>query len=696
MAQLEFGGVYGDAHSESDTGGEFVLANVGNLSFLENIWYFPVYDMVTLYHQQNFTAVTYQNIIEGNMALFAESEAMRHGAGEVEFLFSQNSTLLQEELYTFWLGGIDDMATWTVGCWSDIMDWVQNGVYPNTPVKCKVEPQPKTEVSLEDKDTLWKSRKEFLNSKFWKTYGDAFTSNVEVVEVNSGVMFKNKEDPKVVMQRLRSTKPLPMEKEAEQELPTVASCAPQDGTGSIDSSNVYFNSQLITSYLGESTDFGDFNYDGIPDIVMGAPGYWVPGSPHSGAVVIEFGQKSTKGIKQTPINFDQGSNQRMVFKGTEGGARFGTAVAVVDLNCDGLDDLVVSAPSSSWSTLNYYGILYVYLSDSKTKIFPKQPTYNIYVPGMGVGSWVNLGTSLTGADIDGDGFKDLIIGAKYASSFNNQASHGVGLVSVFLSSTMKTNKAPISIGHADWNYQGEPWSWFGGSIQVFKSGKDTFLLVGATHQASSQGVSEVGALYAFNVTQIKQGVVSKLWSIVGNQKFDKVGSHVSVGTMNGRTFLAISAPSRDIIERPQDYWQAGTVIAIGLDQIKIGSQSFDSLAPKGVLLKGIDIFGRVGWATTWQGNSLWISQPFDRYERGSLYRFDMTQYVPGSQVNVASYTANQCIRYFQGPAVQARYGATIRFRDLDHDGIADLVVTAPRESGYGIEMGGAVYVLYGI
>jgi len=48
-------------------------------------------------------------------------------------------------------------------------------------------------------------------------------------------------------------------------------------------------------------------------------------------------------------------NSSNYLQGVSPYGRFGTAVGVLDWNCDSIDDLVVSAPSVGTSTLNYQG-----------------------------------------------------------------------------------------------------------------------------------------------------------------------------------------------------------------------------------------------------------------------------------------------------------------------------------------------------
>lgn len=64
-----------------------------------------------------------------------------------------------------------------------------------------------------------------------------------------------------------------------------------------------------------------------------------------------------------------------------------------------------------------------------------QPTLTI----QGSGRYYNLGTSLMGADVDGDGFKDLVIGSPYAPEGGCQR----GSVAVFLAKTKRKPESEI-------------------------------------------------------------------------------------------------------------------------------------------------------------------------------------------------------------------------------------------------------------
>ena len=94
----------------------------------------------------------------------------------------------------------------------------------------------------------------------------------------------------------------------------------------------------------------------------------------------------------------------------------------------------------------------------------------------GNGTYYNLGTSLLGADVDGDGFKDLIIGSPYAPEGGPQR----GSVAVFLAKTQRRPGSEFSVHDADWLAVGkQDYSWFGYSVTIANLNEKSLLLISA-------------------------------------------------------------------------------------------------------------------------------------------------------------------------------------------------------------------------
>ena len=90
-------------------------------------------------------------------------------------------------------------------------------------------------------------------------------------------------------------------------------------------------------YHGSALVTGDFDHDGHADVAIGAYGAGVQGeTPQAGEVVVLY-------------NASSGAPRRSDVQAPhpQHSAQFGRALAVLDFNLDGVDDLAVSAPGAS-------------------------------------------------------------------------------------------------------------------------------------------------------------------------------------------------------------------------------------------------------------------------------------------------------------------------------------------------------------
>ncbi|NXP50349.1 PHLD phospholipase, partial [Heliornis fulica] len=104
--------------------------------------------------------------------------------------------------------------------------------------------------------------------------------------------------------------------------------------------------------------------------------------------------------------------------------RFGSALAVLDFNEDGVPDLAIGAPSVGSQFLTYKGAVYVHFG-TEGGALASQPNLTITCQY----SYCNLGWSLLAADVDGNGSADLVVGSPYAPGGGQQR----GVVVVFYS-----------------------------------------------------------------------------------------------------------------------------------------------------------------------------------------------------------------------------------------------------------------------
>ncbi|PKU29469.1 phosphatidylinositol-glycan-specific phospholipase d [Limosa lapponica baueri] len=109
--------------------------------------------------------------------------------------------------------------------------------------------------------------------------------------------------------------------------------------------------ELDFSYLASNWAMisADLNQDGYEDLVVGAPGYSMMGRVQIGRVYVVYGNQS--GLPPEDMDLDGKADQ--VLQGHQPSGRFGSALAVLDFNEDGVPDLAIGAPSVGSQFLTY-------------------------------------------------------------------------------------------------------------------------------------------------------------------------------------------------------------------------------------------------------------------------------------------------------------------------------------------------------
>jgi Ca2+-binding RTX toxin-like protein len=350
---------------------------------------------------------------------------------------------------------------------------------------------------------------------------------------------------------------------------------------------------------------GDLNNDGIDDIIVGAsgtglqgveviPGGGIPNNVDdllsAGESYVVFGKTNFLGTLNLS-NLD--GNDGFIIKGANFGDSSGTSVSNAgDINGDGIDDLVIGAPTADPNAELSAGASYVVfgknnIGDSGVlELSELDGTNGFAIKGIEGGQLVRfgmfsvgvrggdrVGTSVSNAgDINGDGFEDLILGA-YGNIYD-VVQKNIGKGYVLFGGNNVGNSGDIELAELD-GTQGfavegiEEFDDFGLSVSNagdFNGDGFDDLIIGASRVSIDENDS-VGASYVlFGSNSIGASGSLKAeevngtngFVIAGIDEYGGAGRSVSnAGDINGDGFddLIVGAPNAGETMNDYDYQQ---------------------------------------------------------------------------------------------------------------------------------------------
>ncbi|MCB9466228.1 MAG: FG-GAP repeat protein [Candidatus Eisenbacteria bacterium] len=415
---------------------------------------------------------------------------------------------------------------------------------------------------------------------------------------------------------------------------------PENGEGRVAIWNGGIDRPYAISWVGEKDQefakygsavaLGDFDGDGFDDLVTATP-YWDAGSAvDAGGVWVYYGPETGVFTTEDWSAF-----------GIQSGQRFGIAVAALDANHDGYDDLVVGAPGTGSDT----GRVHIY--DGSASGLPASPSR--VLAGDGEGEEFGFDVANAG-DVNADGFADLLIGAPLATD----ARPAQGRANLHLGTVDGTSADPV-------------WRTYGTSEDA-----NCGYSVSGAGDIDADGYADVivgspgfdggtGQVHVF--TGSATGDMTEVWSQFGEQSGMRFGHDVSFGgDVDGDGFsdVMIGAPLFDgnAVDggSARVYRSTGTSIEMtalaAINSGGLGAQAGACIVGADINHDGLSdlVFGRpyISNGITEEGQIIVWHAPFT----GGVIGWD-------------------------GGSPLAWFGSAVACGDVDADGTVDLLIGAP-------------------
>ncbi|XP_077994354.1 phosphatidylinositol-glycan-specific phospholipase D-like [Glandiceps talaboti] len=523
MGKVNFYGSFEDAHDAGDPGGDVAAMFEFNMNYIHSLteWYIPSQDLIEIFKEFYGKTIITPLILEECIALmYLARVGEKIIMSKLYPMYSSKSPFLMEQYQSFFLGGVDDMAVWSQNIWHNTIHMIEHGMQdcdvPHNPLYIRCN-----DTSLE---LTPQQRHPGRNPGLIKPPLGGIVSRDDIIITRSprGVYFKPSNRLQMKLDNLlKDTQPKQKRVQAD-------SLTKPDATYTVSSQ---------TAHLGWSLATGDINNDDFMDLVIGAPGHSMDNNYQQGRVYIIHG--SATGLPL--VNKDLNHKAYMVLDGVKVNGKFGSAVQVVDMNCDGVNDLVISAPTVNSDKLTYNGEVYIYFGSAKGT-FKTKPDITITCEGR---QYCNLGVSLSVGDLNKDGFSDLVIGSPYAPTKDLKQN---GMVNVLFASKNLKGGTILPVTDTNLTYVGnQSYSWFGYNVNVEtvklnSTEKAVWLLVSSPTwrvcalkkcKYSKNDTQSVGKLsiYDFSNELPKQPTSE----ITGEVDFQKLGASVTTGNpYNGK------------------------------------------------------------------------------------------------------------------------------------------------------------------